>query len=176
MSWQARLEDERGFTLIELLVVMVIIANLATIAISGFSTQQAKAQDIVAMSQVLMAVTQVETLCLIEQREVQDCFPVYDGTTDKSWGFPVMFNVTSPPPPGGVLVKTGGIGKGGAWVQAVSKSGRIYTMEKNGNRNVNPNQWFRYCDQPPVTVASRSNLQCNWPGRELGEGSQRNAD
>jgi prepilin-type N-terminal cleavage/methylation domain-containing protein len=54
-------DDEEGFTLIELLVVMLIIANLAAIALPTFFKQKTKANDVKAKAVVNSAQVAMET-------------------------------------------------------------------------------------------------------------------
>jgi type IV pilus assembly protein PilA len=54
-------DDESGFTLIELLVVMLILANLAAIALPSFFNQRSKAQDAKAKELAHTAQVAMET-------------------------------------------------------------------------------------------------------------------
>ena len=62
-----RLHDERGFTLIELLVVILLIAILASIALTTFLGKKDRGEDANAKSNARNLVTHVEACFTVEE-------------------------------------------------------------------------------------------------------------
>ena len=118
-----RAQDDKGFTLIELLVVILIIGILAAIALPAFLGQREKAQDAETKSQLRSAQTAFETIYTDKQS--------YDPAPTA-----VMTALQNIEP----TIGTGNVtftvntaqGSTGYTLTAKGKTGRLFTLVKNG--------------------------------------------
>jgi type IV pilus assembly protein PilA len=108
-----RAGDEKGFTLIELLVVILIIGILAAIALPAFLGQRQKAQDSAAKSDARNAVSELESFYTNEETYT---------------GFAVTADMGIPS--NGVTLTISGLGDDTYVVDAESKSGTTFTIER----------------------------------------------
>jgi type IV pilus assembly protein PilA len=122
-----RAQSEKGFTLIELLVVILIIGILAAIALPAFLNQRGKAQDTEAKSAVRTAQTAMETFYTDEQDYAADEAALRAIEPALSSGAASTLAVT-----GGA----DGDGDGGYTVSVESKTGNVFTIEKEATTAV----------------------------------------
>ena len=120
--------EEKGFTLIELLVVILIIGILAAIALPAFLNQQKKGQDSAAKSNARNLVSQIES-CFADQQEYDLCNDPTVNLTDTG------LNVEAPgaADPAKEAVKVTAAADTTFTIKATSKSGNVFSIEKQAN-------------------------------------------
>ena len=122
MLSRVRLGDDDGFTLIELLVVMLVLGVLAAIALTSFLSQEDKARDADAKGSAATLLRHVEA-CFAETEDYTEC-----ETRDAR-----MASVGMPVGGGLGQVRMTARGPRGFSIDAHSRSGTVFSIDRVGN-------------------------------------------
>jgi len=140
-------DREAGFTLIELLIVMLVLANLAAIAIPTFLNQKRKASDSGAKEMTHTAQVAMET-CSVNNGGVYSAANC--GTA--------ALRLIEPSIPATNLTAEANVPTGGYTIVATAPTGNTYTTRRETNGS------FAY----PCTVATTNRGGCPGTGTTAG--------